>query len=99
MRRIYFWYSFVFKVSHEPELEILNQIPDRAGEIIDVGACDGLSAVSIRFLNQTNPILSFEPNQFHEGRLKWLSRRLAKFSYQMIGIGEEPGEMTLYTPV
>ena len=45
IRRIYFWYSYVFKVSHEPELEVLSRIPDRKGEIIDVGACDGLSAV------------------------------------------------------
>jgi FkbM family methyltransferase len=99
LRRIYFWYCYVFRTSHEPEFSILSRIPTRPGEIIDVGANDGISAISIRAFNQKNPILSFEPNRFYEGRLKWISSRLTNFSYQMVGIGEAACETKLYIPV
>jgi FkbM family methyltransferase len=99
LRLIYFWYSFIFKIPHEAEFKVLRFIPDRSGEIIDVGANDGLSAISVRVFNQTNPIISFEPNKFHEGKLKWLSNRLENFSYEMIGVGKKTCETKLYTPV
>ena len=72
LRLIYFWYSFIFKIPHEAEFKVLRFIPDRSGEIIDVGANDGLSAISVRVFNQTNPIISFETKKFHEGKIKWL---------------------------
>ena len=99
LRKIYFWYCYFFRVPHEPEFEILSRMPVRPGEIIDIGANDGISAISIRVFNQVNPILSIEPNHFYEERLKWLSNRLADFSYQIIGAGETPCEATLYIPV
>ena len=99
LRKVYFWYSYFFKVSHELEFGVLSCIPDRPGEIVDVGSNDGLSVISSRVFNKTNPILSFEPNQFYENRLEWLSNRFVNFSYKMVGIGNETGFSTLYTPV
>jgi FkbM family methyltransferase len=99
LRKIYFWYSYFFNVPHEFEFKILSYLPSRSGEIIDVGANDGLSVVSSRAFNSTNPILSFEPNQFYENRLKWLSSRITNFSYEMVGVGDKAGYGTLYTPV
>jgi len=99
LREAYFWYSYFFKVSHELEFWVLRCIPDRSGEIVDIGANDGLSVISSRVFNKTNPILSFEPNQFYNNRLAWLSNRLFNFSYKMVGIGNETGFSTLYTPV
>ena len=46
LRRIYFWYCYVFRISHEPEFSILSRMRTRPGEIIDVGANDGISAIS-----------------------------------------------------
>ena len=64
-----------------------------------MGANDGISAVSARVYNKTNPILSLEPNLFHEKRLRWLSRWDGNFSYRMIGAGKIKDRQTLYTPV
>ena len=98
-RKIYFWICFIFRISHEKEFEIIKRIPERQGIILDVGANDGISAVSARVYNKTNPILSLEPNLFHEKRLRWLSRWDGNFSYRMIGAGKIKDRQTLYTPV
>ena len=98
-RLIFFWWCYFFRVSHEPEFMVLSWMPERSGEILDVGANDGISAISIRTLNRTNPILSLEPNRIQERRLRWLSGRLTNFSFKIVAAGEEPGLRTLYTPV
>jgi FkbM family methyltransferase len=98
-RKIYFWICLIFRISHEKEFEIIKRIPERQGIILDVGANDGISAVSARVYNKTNPILSLEPNLFHEERLRWLSRWDSNFTFKMIGAGKFKEKKTLYTPV
>jgi hypothetical protein len=87
-RKIYFWVCFLLKIFHEQEFKILKKNPEKQGGVIlDVGANDGISALSARCYNKTNPILSLEPNLFHEKRLRWLSRWAYNFSYLIVGGG------------
>ena len=98
-RKIFFWVCLIFRIPHEKEFNIIKRVPERQGIILDVGANDGISAISARVHNKTNPILSLEPNLFHEKRLRWLSRWDSNFSYRMIGAGKVKARQTLYTPV
>lgn len=66
---------------------------------LDVGANDGISALSIRKLNKACNILSLEPNLAHEPALKRLKARDPKFDYLMVGAGVEACTMSFFVPV
>lgn len=66
---------------------------------LDVGANDGISAMSFRRIDRTFDILSIEPNICHETTLRWLKERLMKFDYRIVAAGDEEGALTLFTPV
>ena len=103
---LYYWarkflplYLLIARVPHEKYFLILKKIPKRTGIILDIGANDGLSVISIRLINKVNPILSLEPNLEHENRLRFLSKFIKNFSYLMVGAGAEEKKVTLCTPI
>ncbi|MCH7631440.1 MAG: FkbM family methyltransferase, partial [Proteobacteria bacterium] len=69
------------------------------GLFLDVGANDGISALSIRKFSKNCNILSLEPNRLHEPALKRLKARDLKFDYMMVGAGAGACTMSFFVPV
>ena len=84
---------------HEIDFEYFSQCADREGLFLDIGANAGTSAMSFRLYNRRSPILSVEPNPFHEPDLRLLKRLLRRFDYLICGAGQENGTLTLHVPV
>jgi FkbM family methyltransferase len=68
------------------------------GLLLDVGANDGISALSFRRLLPDNPVLSVEISPRHEPALRRLKARLKGFDYVLVGAGEVHDTLRLYTP-
>jgi FkbM family methyltransferase len=69
------------------------------GLFLDVGANDGISALSFRYFDKNYPILSLEPNRLLERPLKKLKARDANFDYIMAGAGSQQSVMQFHVPV
>jgi FkbM family methyltransferase len=92
-------YVYLTGTPHERFFMILKKIPERPGILLDVGASDGLSVISMRTLNKNSPILSLEPNPEQKGILKLLAKLIGNYQFKLVGAGEKPEDLTLYTPV
>lgn len=85
---------------HEPEFGFFSSLEGVDGLFIDVGANAGQSAVSLRSVNRSLRILSFEPNPLLEPLLRQLSNELLDgFDYRMIGLSDHRHSTVLYVPV
>lgn len=84
---------------HEADYAAVKLLPIGDGLFLDVGANDGLSALSFRVFNKTARILSIEPNPHHVPALEKLKRRLRFFDYMIVGAGAVESSVTLFTPV
>jgi FkbM family methyltransferase len=69
------------------------------GLFVDIGANDGISALSFRRFNKTYKILSLEPNPIHERKLKNVKTRISNFDYLMVGAGLSDEEVDLFVPM
>ncbi len=69
------------------------------GLFLDVGANDGISALSFRYFDKNYRILSLEPNRLLERSLKKLKARDANFDYIMAGAGSQQSVMQFHVPV
>jgi FkbM family methyltransferase len=98
-RRPYAAARFFLRRPHDPDYGVFALFPGRDGAFLDVGANAGMSALSFRIFNRTNPIVSVEPNPFHEDDLRFAGRLVKPFTHQMWAAGREDGTMTLYVPV
>jgi len=72
---------------------------ENEGLFIDVGANDGISALSFRRFNKTYKILSIEPNPAHEAKLKNVQKRIGNFEYLLVGAWDREGTIELFVPV
>ena len=97
-RTLYLLTRFAARRSHEPELAAFCLFGDRRGVFLDVGANAGQSALSFRLFNKRTPILSIEPNPYHERDLRLLKRILSRFDYRICAAGDEEGVVTLHVP-
>lgn len=68
------------------------------GLLLDVGANDGISALSFRRLLPDNPVLSVEISPRHAPTLLALKARMKGFDYVLVGAGEGHATLRLYTP-
>jgi FkbM family methyltransferase len=84
---------------HEPEFAAFKLFPERRGLFLDIGANSGQSALSFRAMRREPPILSLEPNPYHERELRLLRRLLPRFDFRMIAAGDADGEAVLHVPV
>lgn len=84
---------------HEADYGAFGLFPERRGTFLDVGANAGMSALSFRIFNTTCPIVSVEPNPFHEPDLRFVSRLAKPFGYRLWAAGAEEGELTLHVPL
>src|SRR5437763_822582 len=71
---------------HDPAYAAFRHLERADGLFLDIGANAGMSAMSFRIFRRDVPILSLEPNPFHEPDLRFLQRRvLHDFDYRMLG--------------
>ena len=66
--------------------------------ILDIGANQGISALSFNKLAPNAQIISFEPNMALESNLISLRTRIKNFKFHMCGLGDEDGEFQLFVP-
>jgi len=88
-----------FLLPHEKDyfgLKLL--LTDGDGLFLDIGANDGVSALSFRSINSTYSILSLEPNAMHRASLQRLKKRLRNFDFRLCAAGDEVTSVTLSTP-
>ena len=84
---------------HDPTYYALKHLAQSgSGPILDIGANQGISALSFRKICPHHKIISFEPNTAHEVNLRQVQKRLGNYEFHMIGLSDQPGEFTLYTP-
>ncbi len=69
------------------------------GLFLDVGANDGISALSFRRFDRNYRILSLEPNRLLEPSLKKIKAGDPHFDYLMVGAGSEPAHVQFHVPV
>ncbi|WOI11817.1 FkbM family methyltransferase [Thalassospira lucentensis] len=84
---------------HDPTYHALKHLVQTSeGAILDIGANQGISALSFRKMCPDHKIISFEPNLSLAENLRQVESRIENFEYHLIGLGDEDGEFTLYTP-
>ena len=91
--------KYFYKFLGEADFEFFKFIKMKENEIfVDVGANDGISALTFRLFNKENKILSFEPDTYHNKSLDGVKRKIKNFNYLNFGIGKSKEELTLYVP-
>ena len=98
-RRAWMFGRHVCGRPHEADFAGFRRFPDRKGLFVDIGANSGESVLSFRLFSPTAPILSIEPNRYHEPDLKFLKRWVRNFDYLLCAAGDRTGAATLYVPV
>jgi len=84
---------------HDPTYYALNHlVKNNTGLIIDIGANQGISALSFLMLCPNHKILSIEPVKAHEKYLSKIKSKNTNFDYEIIGLSDEVGQVTFYTP-
>jgi FkbM family methyltransferase len=91
--------TYARRKPHEADFAAFRLFPERTGLFLDIGANSGQSALSFRAMRREPPILSLEPNPYHERELRLLTRIIPRFEYRMIAAGDRDGEATLHVPV
>ena len=69
------------------------------GLFLDVGANDGISALSFRKFSKNYRILSLEPNALLEPPLRRLKNSDHNFDYKIVGAGSAQAHAQLFVPV
>ena len=90
---------YLYGQPHEPDFAAFRHFVHRDGLFLDIGANSGESVLSFRLFNRTAPILSIEPNHYHEPDLRLLKRWIDNFDYRLCAAGDKTGWATLYVPV
>jgi FkbM family methyltransferase len=91
--------TYARRKPHEDDFAAFRLFPERTGLFLDIGANSGQSALSFRAMRREPPILSLEPNPYHERELKLLRRVVPRFDYRLIAAGDHDGDATLHVPV
>lgn len=97
-RRPYAVARFYARRPHDPDYSVFGQFTGRRGVFLDVGANSGMSALSFRIYNRTTPIVSIEPNPYHERDLRFVLRLAAPLQYRMWAAGRASEMLDLYVP-
>lgn len=98
-RRPYAVGRYWLRRPHDDDYRVFGMFPGRTGVFLDVGANAGMSALSFRIYNKSCPIVSVEPNPFHEADLRFVGRLARPFTYKLWAAGAREDELTLHVPV
>lgn len=97
-RRLLTLTRYLLRKPHEKDFEAFSFFPGRTGLFLDIGANAGQSALSFRLFNRDAPILSIEPNPYHEADLRFLKKFLRGFDFLICAAGDKNTTLTLYVP-
>jgi FkbM family methyltransferase len=98
LRRPYAAARFWLRRPHDLDYGVFSLFPERQGVFLDVGANAGMSALSFRIYNRISPIVSIEPNPFHEDDLRFTGRLAKPLTYKIWAAGRADDTMTLHVP-
>jgi FkbM family methyltransferase len=99
-RRLFGVARYCARSPHERDFAYFRRFGDRRGLFVDIGANSGISALAYRIFDRSSTIVSFEPNPFHERDLRLVRRIVGSdFSYELVALGGQAGELTLHVPV
>jgi FkbM family methyltransferase len=98
-RRVWILRRYLCGRPHEADFAAFGLFPQPNGLFLDIGANSGESVLSFRLFNRTAPVLSIEPNRYHEPDLKFLKRWIGTFDYVLCAAGDTGGWATMYVPV
>lgn len=91
--------KFFYKTLGEKDFEAFKDFDFPSDKLfIDIGANDGISALLFHFFNKKNPIVSFEPDNFHLKSLNNIKKKIKKYSYENIGLSNKKDTISLYIP-
>jgi FkbM family methyltransferase len=97
--RPYVTARFLLRRAHDPEYGVFGLFAQSAGIFLDVGANSGMSALSFRLHQKRAPILSIEPNPYHESNLRWAGRLAGRHDFRLWAAGAKDDSLELYVPV
>jgi FkbM family methyltransferase len=98
-RRPYALGRFLARRPHDHDYAAFRLFPQADRPFLDVGANAGMSAFSFRIYQRRAPIVSIEPNPFHERDLRFAGRIVRDHSYRLWAAGASEDELTLFVPV
>ena len=91
--------KYFYKYLGESDFEFFKFVNKKQTELfLDVGANDGISALTFRLYNQDYKILSIEPDSKHNRALNNIKRKDKNFEFQNIGLGNKNETKKLYIP-
>lgn len=93
-------HHFSFLLPHDPSYLAFKYLSrgKEQGLFIDIGANDGISALSFRNFNKKYSIISFEPNPFQKKSLARVAKKIGGFSFHLVAVGDQNGSFTLHVP-
>lgn len=93
-------HRFRFLLPHDPSFHALRHFIRAAphGLFLDVGANDGISALSFRRFDANYRIFCIEPNPLLEPKLHQLKQVDPNFDYMIAGAGDTCGRAVFYVP-
>jgi FkbM family methyltransferase len=88
-----------FLLPHDPTYYAIRHLKQSDADLIlDIGANQGISALSFHKICPNCRIVSFEPNPAHQPNLQTLKSRIECFEFHMVGLSDTSGEFVLFTP-
>ena len=91
--------KYFYKYLGESDFEFFKFVNKKQTELfLDVGANDGISALTFRLYNQDYKILSLEPDSKHNDALNNIKRKDKNFEFQNIGLSNKNETKKLYIP-
>lgn len=93
---------WLYRFAHEPDFAAFKLLKKFVGPnsiFLDVGANDGISALSFDLYDKETPVISIEPNAHHRPALDRVARKKKNFGYQLLGASSSKSELKLYTPI
>ncbi|MEG3639602.1 FkbM family methyltransferase [Magnetococcus sp. PR-3] len=98
--RKFAFYKPALLLPHDKSYLGIGLIPElEGGFYLDVGANNGLSALSILAIDPKANVLSIEANRYHQRSLNAIHQRYPRCDFKIVAAGTEPGTLTFTTPV
>ena len=92
-------YRFAHEAPDFSAFKIIKSIIKPGSIFLDVGANDGISALSFNLYDTETPVVSIEPNVHHKTALDRIQKKKINFSYHLLGASSTKSKLKLYTPV
>jgi FkbM family methyltransferase len=97
--RPYVTARYLMRRPHDPEYGVFGLFGQSDAIFLDVGANSGMSALSFRLQQKRAPILSIEPNPYHESNLRWAGRLAGDHEFRLWAAGAADDSLELFVPV